>query len=36
MKSFSVNTIVRGTRKRLNGKYRRKGETCISVQYFLA
>jgi hypothetical protein len=36
MKIFSVAVRMRGARRRVKGRYSRKGERCVSVQYFLA
>ncbi len=36
MKIFSMAVRMRGARRRVKGRYSRKGERCVSVQYFLA
>jgi hypothetical protein len=36
MKIFSMAVRMRGARRRVKGRYNRKGERCVSVQYFLA
>jgi hypothetical protein len=36
MKIFSMAVRMRGARRRVKGRYNKKGERCVSVQYFLA